>query len=510
MKIMSLVTSISFLANFAGVGLHAADTYYVDAENGKDGNPGSTPEKAWQSIERLNKAVLKPGDQILLAGGQVFKGSISLGEKIAGTKDRPVKISSYGKNPATIDAGAGTAITLDKCKFISIQNLKLVGCGRKNGSDGSGIDLKCTENVEIDSVDVSGFRLSGINTSGDLNSRITKVYAHDNGSAGINVCGWDKNISKNVYIGYCTADNNAGDPKNKDNHSGNGIVVGGLVGCLIEFCEASNNGWDMPRKGNGPVGIWGWNCDKLIIQNCISHDNKSPGTDGGGFDLDGGCTNSILQYNLSYNNVGCGYLLCQYPDAPTWKNNIVRYNISFNDGSKNMRSGIGVWEGGKGISDALVYNNVIVNTKHAVFACHDIKGIVYRNNIFVSGDDIMKGPLKNSRFENNLYWSATGKGALFNDGKASYKTFEEWTKATGQETVNGKTVGVFADPKLKVPENMNLLPADPAKLAELPFFRVGPDSKCIGAGMAIKDNGGKDFSGRNIKAGNIGAFETEP
>ena len=99
-----------------------------------------------------------------------------------------------------------------------------------------------------------------------------------------------------------------GDPSNLTNHSGNGIVVGNVSDAIIEYCEASNNGWDMPRKGNGPVGIWAWNADRVTIQFCISHDNKSPGDDGGGFDLDGGVTNSVLQYNLSYNNDGPGLL----------------------------------------------------------------------------------------------------------------------------------------------------------------------------------------------------------
>src|SRR5207244_3991528 len=155
--------------------------------------------------------------------------------------------------------------------------------------------------------EVSDFRVAGISTGGDVNSRVTRVDAHDNGGAGIETYGDHAGmpISRNLYIGNCRARNNPGDPKNRDSHSGSGIVVGGVDGVLIEYCEASNNGWDMPRQGNGPVGIWGWNCNRLTIQHCISHHNRSPGLDGGGFDLDGGVTNSFLQYNLSYENAGC-------------------------------------------------------------------------------------------------------------------------------------------------------------------------------------------------------------
>ena len=58
------------------------------------------------------------------------------------------------------------------------------------------------------------------------------------------------------------------------------------------------------RGRNGPVGIWGYESDRLTIQYCFSHDNKtSPeGLDGGGFDFDGGITNSLMQYNLAMNN----------------------------------------------------------------------------------------------------------------------------------------------------------------------------------------------------------------
>ena len=45
------------------------------------------------------------------------------------------------------------------------------------------------------------------------------------------------------------ADFDPDDPKNLSNHSSNGIVAGGVEGGLIEYCEAFNNGWDMPHKG---------------------------------------------------------------------------------------------------------------------------------------------------------------------------------------------------------------------------------------------------------------------
>ena len=154
--------------------------------------------------------------------------------------------------------------------------------------------------------------------------------------------GYEKR-SSDLHIGHCVAKNNPGNPSNLTNHSGNGIVVGNAQNVIIEYCEAANNGWDMPRKGNGPVGIWAWNSDRVIIQFCVSHDNKSPGDDGGGFDFDGGVTNSILQYNHSYNNHGPGYFICQYPGAPAVQGQHHPLQHQPDDGGKNnRRSGIEV------------------------------------------------------------------------------------------------------------------------------------------------------------------------
>jgi hypothetical protein len=474
-------------------------TYYVDGRNGSDSNHGTSPQNAWKSIRRVNATAFAPGDKVLFAGGQSFQGTLRFTKADCGTESKPIRVSSFGQGRATIRAGAGDGFTLTDSVYIVVHALNFVGCGRKNGSDGTGVQLLRTHNVELSDLDMSGFRVAGVSTGGDENTRITRVQAYDNGSAGITTVGGYGDVprTRNLYIGYCVAHNNPGDPKNLTNHSGNGIVVGGVDGALIEYCEASENGWDMPRQGNGPVGIWGWDCDRLTIQHCISHDNKSPGADGDGFDFDGGVTNSVLQYNLSYNNVGCGYLLCQYPGAPPWKHNIVRYNISINDGSKNFQSGIGLWLGDAGISDALIYNNTIVNPVHAVSTDGDLPQMVYRNNIFVAGGDILSGDFTHSRFENNLYWS-TDNGALCRNGSTVYATLEAWAEATGQEKIAAKLVGLYADPTLVMPTTGQKLPTDPHALAAMRFYRLHPDSPCIGAGVLIPDNGGHDLFGNHL------------
>ncbi len=495
----SLILGILFITN-----AFAADYYVSPAGNDSD---AGTQAKPWQSIAKVNETDLEPADTVLFEGGKKFAGTITLDEKDAGTSDKKVTITSFGTGRAIIDGGNGRALSAKGTDYLVVKNINFVGSGRKTGNTENGVAVADANGAEIDQVEVSGFQKDGVSVNGVYDVRITKVYAHNNGATGIGVGGSETRWSQNAYVGYCVAENNPGDPTNITNHSGSGIIVGQVNGCLVEYCEAMNNGWDMPRRGNGPVGIWTWSADKVIIQFCIAHDNKSPGYDGGGFDIDGGVTNSILQYNLSYNNEGPGYFLCQYPTATAFKNNIIRYNISQNDGSKNNRhSAIDIYGGDYGMSDCYIYNNTVYVKDGAPvgFGGLEAPGFVISNNIFIFGGELFGGDYKTGRFENNVYWRVDDKRDLLFYG---HKTIEEWATATGQEKIGDTVVGKYVDPKVINPGTANL--TDPTKLATLDAYKLMPDSPCVGAGLVIKDNGGRDFWGTKLPEGKptIGAFE---
>ncbi len=477
--------------------------YYV-SPSGDDSNPG-TRARPWRSVEKVNASDFRPGDCVSFQADKRFTGTIELNRDDSGTSGKKLTVASYGKGRATIDGANGSGLKANGCDYLVLRNVTFVGSGRKAGNTQDGIFIVDSRGAEIDRIDVSGFRGCGLRLDGARDARITNVYAHENGSAGICV-GHDKR-STHLRIDHCVADNNPGDPSNLTNHSGNGIVVGNVSDTVIEYCEASNNGWDMPRKGNGPVGIWAWNADRVTIQFCISHHNKSPGDDGGGFDLDGGVTNSVLQYNLSYNNDGPGYFLCQYPEAPVFKNNVIRYNISHNDAVKNnRRSGIDVYSANPSASDCQVYNNTVYNSNGAAvgFGGMPMPNVVFRNNIFICSGDAISGEGRRGRFENNIYWPANGRRLSF-DGHA---TLAEWAEATGQEKTGGQLAGKYIDPKVAMIGTK--MPVDPAKLAGMTAYKLTPNSPCMKAGIPIEDNGGRDFWGQRVSKGKkpaIGACE---
>lgn len=426
----------------------------------------------------------------------------------SGTKENPILITSYGKGTALINGNLKEAVHI-KSNYIRLQNINAKGAGRKNGNTTNGIFIESSNGIVLEKITTEGFQKSGVELNNCTDSRILKVYAKDNGFCGIYVSG-SRDKSKNILIKDCKADNNAGDPTNFTNHSGNGILVGCSDSVVIDHCTATNNGWDMPRKGNGPVGIWAYESNHTVIQYCIAYGNKTQegASDGGGFDLDGGMTNSIIQYCLSYDNQGSGYGLFQYSGASKWNNNVVRYCISLNDGQKTSgAAGFMVWNSSADSTDLCrgqVYNNIVYNdivstvrfdtqSKNSKF--------LFANNIFIGTDDIVSGPTSGETFLGNVWWNVKGRVIKFR----GYNSFADWANATGQEKLIGEIKGAQIDPKLKGPFTTKLV--DPYQLNSLNGFKLQDGSPIIDRGVDIKAlydivNVANDFFGNPSLIGN--------
>ena len=379
---------------------------YVDVR-GNDHWDGSKAHP-WRTPGRVR---LADGATLFLHGGQEFEGTLKI-EHVS-----RVFVRAYGGGVATIRAGDSSALVLYRVDGITVRGLRLVGAGRKDGNIRDGLKMVECKRVLIEDVDITGFQKAGLMIYSSVVVDVRRVYAHENGAAGIEVEGEDKRSSQRLRIVHCRADDNPGDPTNLTNHSGNGIVAGHCTGLLIDSCSATNNGWDMPRRGNGPVGIWCYEADSVIIEHCVAYRNKtSPGAaDGGGFDLDGGVTNSIIQYCLSYGNQGAGYCIFQYWGASPWFHNIIRYNISFDDGLvSDGRAGVYVWNssGDAGqFHDCRVYGNVIYDTKEAALSFSEQsvrKDFIFSNNVFVGRDSLIRGKRGNDVFRGNDWWVLRG------------------------------------------------------------------------------------------------------
>jgi hypothetical protein len=461
------------------------NAYFLNAIKGVDSNPGTAAQPI-KSIAELNRRLRKRAADINFAGGQIFTGTLIL-KNIPGLESRPLRINSWGDGRASINGADSAAIVMVNCKNFWITDLDIKGNGRKSGNKTNGLSLILSDNCMIENVNASGFQKSGVDLYDCRSIVVKNINSSGNGFAGINVMGSTRQTSGKIMIQDCKAENNPGDPSNLDNHSGNGILVGLSDDVTIDHCSATNNGWDMPRVGNGPVGIWAWESNNVTIQYCISYRNKTSenAKDGGGFDLDGGMTNSVIQYCLSYENQGAGYGLFQYAGASPWSNNVVRYCISINDGQTTAGSGsFFVWNGsndGHQLSNCLVYNNVAYNSDAPLVSYEGASAhcdFIFCNNIFLGAYPIY-GNYSGSKFLGNDWWDDHGKTTFL-----SYQNVEAWAKETGQETLQNRLVGLQKDPKFTRPLLTDI--TDPHKLENLKGYNLLPESGLKNEGLDLE------------------------
>jgi hypothetical protein len=519
-------------------------TYYVSTK-GNDQNQGRSSGSAWKTIDQINKVDLNPGDSVLFNAQESFVGNLLLDENDFGTIEKPVYIGSYGFGRATIKAGNGSAITATNSEGIHISTIILEGEGEKT-NEGNGIailnDLRGNirlENIRIDSVEAFGFGYTGIlvegkkTKSGFKNVNINFCEVHANGDAGLYVKGkYDHTATayahENITVSNVKAYNNLGRPESEMN-TGSGIVLSDTDKGLIESCIAFNNGALCTSLQGGPVGIWAWDVKNIMIQHNESYGNKTGCPyDGGGFDLDGGSVNSVMQYNYSHDNDGSGYFLAQFYYARKHSGNIIRYNISENDGRKNGYAGIDIW--GQ-IENAYIYNNTIVlgaaagDTANAILirpnkemGLSDQKfpgNISIANNILVVRGNVN---LVNSvrdftsvRLVNNNYYSADTVCNFKWDGKA-YFSMEQWRTATGQEKNRNNLSGTSVDPGFLV---KGLLDTSANEKMQTMRYSLGPNSPLINKAVDVtKDFGlqhlAADIRGVSLPQGqayDLGAFE---
>lgn len=517
-----------------------AETYYI-SPMGNDNATGTSPTEAWQTIAKFNGFTFSPGTVVLFEGGQVFNGSIYINASDANDPVNVFTISSYGSGKAIISSGGAYGLYAYNTQGIAISNLVFAGSGM-NSNTGDGIlfytDLpndKKLCNVNIHNVEVYGYGKNGIvigannGNSGFKDVVIDSAHIHHVLTNGITTSGYTSQLHvgwahQNITIKNTEVDNIAGysDP---GNHKGSGIIMGQVNNGLIERCIAHHTGSSNTHCG-GPGGIWAWDCNNLTIQHCESYFNKSgTGCDGIGFDFDGGITNSIMQYNYSHDNDGAGYLLGQYDNARPWTNNIIRFNISENDGRTN-EGGITLFKGINTVMNgAKIYNNTVYispSSENAAIGAFTITnwhtgitGIEVYNNVFqtTGGVPLIDVPAGYSAyFAGNLYWSSGADFKIYYQGP-TYTSLSDWRTATGNEELGSATTGIAADPQFNNIGTGTIVFPNPTE--QLNAYKPSVASPTVDSGLDIASlfgisRGSQDFFNNVIydgSAADIGAYD---
>ncbi|HEV8634237.1 MAG TPA: Ig-like domain-containing protein [Chloroflexota bacterium] len=527
LPLLSVLIALAPVAPPAGVGFAAGTTYYVGA-SGNDANPGTSPDRAWRTPAKINTVRFLAGDRILFEGGATFSGKLYFDQLDTGTATDPIVVSSYGVGRATISSGPDTALFASNNGGYLITNINFVGSGRtSNTGDGisfynvlSGVKA---EFVHIDNVDVNGFGKWGVaiggwnGSSGYRDVGITNVASHDNGRGGIISYGQAMYSNENVYVGHSKAYNNSGVPGMATN-SGSGIVLGSVNGGIIERSLAWNNGWLCDARECG-AGIWAYDSNNVTIQLNESYGNRTGSSvDGDGFDFDQNVSNSFLQYNYAHDNDGAGYLLAHGPNNQNYTGNVVRYNISQNDGRKNRYGGIVLW--GR-IRNTEIHNNTVYlspsatgNPRPIVFFNTgvenlDVSGVHVRNNILQTTGGLPVLEVSASQlagagdllFQGNDYYASGGTFGIAWGG-STYGSVAAWRGATGQERAGGVDVGLSLDPQFTGPGGGPTV-GDPDQLQTLGAYRLRSGSALVGSGLNLAglfgvDPGARDYDGTSL------------
>lgn len=525
-----------------GCVLAAAD-YYVSPA-GNDSNAGTTSAAPWKTVGKVNSRNLAAGDRVFFQGGQVFSDAgLKLASNDTGTALAPVVIGSYGTGRATLQPPANEhGIDIYNTAGLHIRDLTIAGPGAASSDANArrGLHAYCDlpggaklTYLRIENLDISNFH-EGITIgawhssfSGFQDVLITNCVIHDNLGNGLTTYGYQPGSASqqshaNLQVVGCEVMRNYGDPTLSNpsgQHSGSGIIISGANGGMVDRCYVHHNGGGAgDNAGGGPVGIWTYSSNGVVIQRSLVHDQKTTAgaVDGGGFDIDGGATSAVVQYCYSYNNEGPGFLVAEYTGATPLQNGTFRYNISWRDGrrtSMNMASGFHFWSGENLPSecqDIRAYNN-LVYTENATggpcvrYQSGPMAGIRLWNNIFVvQGGERFVDIGNNTGYftlQGNLYWATD---AVYSGGwkwgSTTYTSLAGWRAAAGApETLAGGPVGVQADP-LVASLAAGAQPTSVAAMEAMTAFRLLAGSPAIGAGQDLRtapfgslDVGTRDF-----------------
>ncbi len=518
---------------------HAA-IYHVSPD-GDDSQSGLSPKRAWRTAARVNAFKFSGGDQILFEGGRTFAGPVKLDHEDSGNAEEAVVVGSYRMKEAgraVINAGRGRGIEIHNASGIRITGLKIVGSGPKDNLD-SGIVLLSSldagaQDIAVEDVEISGFGQHGISigswktNTGYRNVRMTRCSSHDNRRTGIVSWGpWGAGI-------YAHQDISIHDSHAYNMKGGSGIVLSSVDGGIVERCIAYENG----SEYSGGAGIWAWDSTNIVFQYNESHNNRTIGVDGDGFDFDGGVTNSVMQYNYSHDNDAAGYLLAQYSCAPQAMQNIViRYNISENDCRKKGYGAIHVWngDGADRVRDIHIYQNTIylaaTGTEKmkpyspSVFArvseslgrnpipryhpsaiaviSPTTSVSVYNNIFFTTGGGTLVSVVPGQetiRFQSNAYWTDTGRFTVEWMGTRHHSLAAWLQAAEDQERIGTRILAVHEDPMLVAPGTGGTL-GNADLLQTLTGYKLRQGSPLAGRGLDLLGVFG-------IDPGNHGFFGT--
>ena len=484
-------------------------TYYI-SPSGSDAAPGTSPSTAWLTAARASQLILQPGDAVLFEAGATPHELGGAGLLVRGAG--PVRVAAYGGGGARallhVDAHLTFGVrATDVAGGVEVSNLTLLHTGADkalfNGVEAlsTGAAARLPGAVSLHDLEAGNFStgvyIGAAGCGGFSSVRIARATAWGSLASGIaseGAYGAGCKSHADVEVSDCTARDNPGDAANARSWSGSGIVLSGIDGALITRSTAYRNGGRNGHAGGGPVGIWLWNTHNGTISHSLAFANSNghpsgSSNDGGGFDLDGGCSACVIEYCLSYNNSGPGFLVCSFGGPDATVNNTVRYSVSYNDGrvSGNGAAGVNFFTP-DALAGLAIYGNTLVSSHPTLpllaptpFGVPASRVSIASNALLaLNGAPLLAMPPAQSpagvAVSGNAYWGGrAGAFAVQWQGMA-YASLEAFRAGSGQErTPQGAPTGSDSDPHAAPSAFFApCVPAAPAGEAAIPSIPNSP------------------------------------
>ncbi|MGV9288486.1 RICIN domain-containing protein [Streptomyces sp. NPDC003719] len=487
---------IPLMAVTAASPVHAteqAQSFHVDcgAAAAGDGSQASP----WNSLAPVNAHTFQPGDSILIKRGSTCTG-VQLFPKGSGAAGQPITIDAYGSGAKPRLAGDGKVtdvVRLADQQYWEIRNLDISNKGDAAATR-RGVHITRT-----DSGTGTHYRLSGLDVH-DVNGNQTKK--DDDASAGIffEVLGtakatrFDDVVIENNTVRTvdrygihfwtrwmrrpelnnpnCGATCGTWTPQTAVVIRGNTVTdIGGdaivphhTEGALVEYNRV--DGFREREPAHCAAGIWGWNTNRALYQYNEVSGGKSE-CDGQGLDIDESNIGTVYQYNYSHDNEG-GFILVCNGSGSTTADNIVRYNVSQNDGGQLFDMVCAK------AANTQIYNNTFYLSK-PVDIINNANGSTGANVTFT----------------NNVFHVATSEATYVNAGTLAFDSNVFYGTHPAGEPVDAHKV--TTDPRLTAPGTAT-------SRTDADGYRLQAGSSALANGRPMPSPGTRDYFGGPVKA----------
>ncbi|HEX7326425.1 MAG TPA: right-handed parallel beta-helix repeat-containing protein [Rhodanobacteraceae bacterium] len=472
-------------------------------------NGDGSVARPFDNLAGVNALTLHAGDRVLFKRGTICRGTLA--PRGSGSAGAPIVIGAYGSGPKpAIDADGHTeAVLLRNESHIQVSDLDLSAPGNntavrrgvyvyaRNAGSVSGITLQHLTIHDVRGLlpEHGGSLLKlGAGKYADASGGIIVEAAGSRVPTAFNDLRILDNTLRNVdregiylWSNWCRRPQLASgwhplctakwDPAThvviRGNHlddiGGDGIAPMTSQGVLVE--GNTLDGFNMRGHGYN-AGMWTANSDDVVFQHNVVTGGHST-RDGMAYDVDNSTDGVVFQYSLSYANAGGFFLLCPW-NTPV-RNFTIRYNISIDDHAR----GFEVCDG------ALQHGRIDHNT---IYIGDGVSQQVVEAKT--------KAPL-DVRFVDNI----VDRGARA--GKVGW-TLDEKSWVVDHNDFHGVPVPAWAtatvtgDPRF----------ADPGSVKP-DGYRLRAGSAALGSGITLPDDGGRDFFGNAVAAGqptNVGAW----